>query len=89
MARRTHRSELPPDVAGIVEALRVCRHSMTEVQGKVRPFGPVYRAADAMLTAIDGLAELLTGDREHFWAKGSVGPDRAEQVRERQREVDG
>ena len=39
----------------------------------VRPFGQVYKAASAITAAIDGLAALLTGDRDYSWDNGSTG----------------
>ena len=46
---------------------------MIDVLRIVKPMGTVYNAASAVMSAIDSLAELLTGDREYFWDKGSTG----------------
>ena len=66
---------MPPDPAGVVRALRACRESMLEVQSRVRPTGPVYHGAAMVISAIDGFATVLTGERHYFSIDGSVAAD--------------
>jgi hypothetical protein len=70
VARRSQRSDMPPDRGAILDALDACRTAMIlGVQSKVRVNGPVYVAANAVVTAIDALAAQLTGDPQFFWDK--------------------
>ena len=75
MRRRT-RADMPPDPAAVVRALRACRDSMLEVQSRVRPTGPVYHGAAMVISAVDGFATVLTGERHYFSIDGSVSSDR-------------
>jgi hypothetical protein len=49
----------------------------------VKPFGVVYHALSMVVVAIDGLATVLTGQRDYFWAAGGGG------ATEGQREAEG
>ena len=72
MARRSQRSDLPPDRGALIDSLGACRRAMIlGVQSKVRINGPVYVAANAVVAAIDALAALLTGDPQFFWNKAA------------------
>jgi hypothetical protein len=75
--RRMARSDMPHNPATVVGALRACRDTMVDVMRVVKPFGPVYKAARAITTAIDAMAYLLTGEKEYFWDNGT-GAFRAE-----------
>lgn len=77
-----------PDHAAALAAVGACRQAMIHVLRTVKPMGPVYKAADGVIRAIDAFAGELTGDPEWFWIGGSVGPDRAEEVRARRPRVD-
>jgi hypothetical protein len=53
--------------ADTLEHLRICRARMIDVQ-RVTPInGPEYKAAEHVNEASDAFAEVLTGNREHFW----------------------
>jgi hypothetical protein len=70
MSRRLQRTDMPPDRSAILDALGACRTAtILGVQSKVRINRPVYVAANAVVTAIDALAALLTGDPQFFWDK--------------------
>jgi hypothetical protein len=63
---------MPPDRGAILDALGACRTAMIlGVQSRVRINGPVYVASNAVVTAIDALAALLTGDPQYFWNKAA------------------
>lgn len=82
--RRMTRGDMPPDPAKVVRALRACRETMIEVQGRVRPTGPTYHGAAMVIAAVDGFATLLTGQRYYFSADGSVAAEaRRVELRER------
>ena len=88
MAQRFKRSEMPPNPAAAVRAMRACREAMIEVHRNVNPNGPVYMAASAVTKAIDGLAMLLTGDPEYFWRPyHSNGTDPTPEADKRAREA--
>ena len=82
---------MPPDPARVIRALRTCRETMIEVQGRVRATGPVYHGAAMVIVSIDAFATLLTGQRYYFSADGSVAASaRREELRARaQWEQDG
>ena len=44
---------------------------MIDVHKQVKPMGPVYHGASTVMSAIDALATLLTGNRHYFWSDGS------------------
>lgn len=68
---------MPPHPAPSIRALRACRDAMIALHGQVRPFGPVYSLASGVVTAIDALADRLTGQERYFHAGGSTAsPDR-------------
>ena len=73
--RRMTRGDMPPDPAAVVRALRACRETMLQVQGRVRPTGPVYHGASMVIASIDGFATLLTGERYYFSVDGSVASE--------------
>ena len=62
---------MPPDPAATMRALRGCRDAMIEVCRCVKPMGPVYHAASMVISAIDAMATLLTGERFYFSIGGS------------------
>jgi hypothetical protein len=63
---------MPPDRGAILASLGACRTAMIlGVQSKVRINGPVYVAANAVVTAIDALAALLTDDPQFFRNKAA------------------
>ena len=74
-SRRTRRSDMPIDPAATMRALRVCRDAMIEVCRCVKPMGPVYHAASMVISAIDAMATLLTGERFYFSIGGSSASD--------------
>ncbi len=79
MVRRTGRSDMPPDPAAAVRAMRVCRDAMTEVCRCVKPMGPAYHAASMVISAIDAMATFLTGERYYFSAHGSAIGDASQE----------
>ncbi len=52
----------------------VCRHACNEAIGRAPIRDEIARRAEALKTAIGDVAEVLTGDREHFWLKPYGGP---------------
>ncbi len=76
---RSRRSFGAPDAREALAALESCRRAMVAVCAKAPVGSQVYRAADAVLTAIDDMAGAITGDRERFWTPGHAageGPER-------------
>lgn len=49
---------------------RECRLAMVQVLAGAEINGPHYRAAQAVMAALDGFAEAATGDRTLWHAKG-------------------
>ena len=83
MVRRQKRTELPPDPAGVVRALRVCRSEMQKVCAKVKPMGRIFHGASIVITAIDSFALLLTGHPDYFHAEpSSASQGRREEMAE-------
>jgi hypothetical protein len=67
--RSRRRSFTPGEAARLLEALGQSRAQLTAAMGKLPIRGPEYLAAESVMDAIDGLAEVLTGSRQYFWAK--------------------
>ena len=83
--RRTGRTDMPRDPAAVVRALRSCRSAMIDVCRTVKPMGPAYHAASMVISAIDGFAVFLTGERYYFSADGSSASEaRQEEQAERE-----
>jgi hypothetical protein len=64
------------EVAFLDDAAR-WRAACILVLRRARPQGELYKATEAMIDAIDGLAEVVTGDRKRFHqeAPRTPGPD--------------
>ncbi|TCZ61092.1 hypothetical protein [Roseicella aquatilis] len=69
MPKHRRRMLMPDAVDAALEAAEACRRAAMDVMRQAPIGGPVYQAASAVMDALDGLAEALTGDRERFWAK--------------------
>ncbi len=62
---RTQRNGLQPtEIEKVVGTLRDARQNAVEVLRNYRPFGPEYKAANAVADAIDNLIRELTGEPE-------------------------
>jgi hypothetical protein len=64
------------EVAFLEEAAR-WRQQCILVLTRAKPQGPLYKATEGILDAIDGLAEVVTGDRQrlHQQSPRTPGPD--------------
>ena len=69
MTRRSSRSDATIDKEALLQALGGCRRALIEVESRAEIGGPLYKNCDAVLAAIDALAEVLTGDRQYFWPR--------------------
>ncbi len=63
-----------PAAKQLLDAIGTCRKACIEASTEVPINGDVYQAAWKVKDAIDGLAEVLTGDRQHFWLKPHSTP---------------
>jgi hypothetical protein len=59
----------------LLAALGVCRSALIEASTKMKIGGPLYYSASSVIAAIDGLALLLSGERDYFHLKGHGGQD--------------
>ena len=75
LSQRTKRRFVKVDQ--VLEKLAVGRRGAIQVSTEAKIASPEYRAAQSALNAIDNLAEVLTGDQEHFHLK----PARADQMK--------
>jgi hypothetical protein len=66
MVNRRRRHFFESDAAALLAAIKACRDACIDALRKASPTAPI---AARTLTAIDGVAEVLTGDRHHFWMK--------------------
>jgi hypothetical protein len=57
----------------LIDALGTCRQAVIEASTKVKVMGPVYHACHMVTAAIDGLATLLTGSKQYFYAQTMRG----------------
>ncbi len=74
--RRSKRTFMSPDEArALLEAVRPSRDACTRALARAPIGTPVYKATSAVIDAIDTLAEVTMGSREHFWeGHQSAGP---------------
>ena len=69
MVQRFKRSHTIQNAPEVLASLARCRATMNDVCLHVTAFGPAYIAASKVIDAIDGMAEQITGDKEHFHLK--------------------
>lgn len=79
MSRRSsRRAELfESEKAELLEALGRCRRAIIAGQTRLKTGSPTYVLGSAVVSAIDTLAALLTGDPAHFHAKPHSTADRS------------
>ncbi len=58
----------------LLEALRRCRGACVEAHRHTGFDTDLYKRVTALEGAIDDVAEVLTGNREHFWLKSYGTP---------------
>jgi hypothetical protein len=67
--RRSRRVLDPIQVRRVLDSLGENRRLLNGLMGQLPVRGPEYLAAEAIVNAINDLAENLTGCRDHFWSK--------------------
>ncbi len=75
---------MPPEIADkLLESLRPTRHLLTRSLAEI-PIGcPEYQQIDKVVQQVDGLAEILTGARTHFYRDDGSGDARNKRDRTR------
>ena len=61
------------EVAFLEEAARL-RRTCIDVLTRAKPQGPLYKATEGIADAIDGLAEVVTGDRRTLYQRDATTP---------------
>jgi len=51
----------------LLTAIEQCRKASIDALRRAPCTGDVYHRTAALVDAIDGVAEVLTGSRQHFW----------------------
>ena len=72
--RRSTRSDRILNPEPLLVVLGTCRAEVLRATITVKAFGPLYHALSMVVTAIDALATMLTGNAYHFAIGGSVPP---------------
>jgi hypothetical protein len=64
------------EVAFLEEAARL-RRTYIDVLSRAKPQGPLYKATEGIVDVIDGLAEVVNGNRRRFYQRDATtpGPD--------------
>src|SRR5215203_5907711 len=62
------------DLDRLLAAIGECRRACIAANTQAPIGGPIYRAASRLTEEIDLVAELLTGNRRHFWLKPPTSP---------------
>ena len=70
----------PNDADALVKAIGACRRACVAASSVAPIGGPIYRAASRLMEEIDLVAEVLTGDRRHFWLTPHSTPGSAKPV---------
>jgi len=73
MPRRSSRSDRFGDRLALLAAMGPCRNRITREMARMEVGGPLYYSASTVVAAIDGLALMLTGHRDHFHLTGQAG----------------
>jgi hypothetical protein len=60
------------DRQALLTAIEQCRNASIDALRRVPCTGNVYSRTSALVDAIDGVAEVLTGNRQHFWLEPST-----------------
>lgn len=60
--------------AHFLEQARLWRQTCVLVLTRAKPQGPLYTATSSIIEAIDGLAEVVTGDRRTFHQRDATTP---------------
>jgi hypothetical protein len=69
MRHKRYAELFPTQKAALLEALRICRTAVIEAYRNLKPSSRTYRLGEPLVTAIDDMAEELTGDAKHFHEK--------------------
>ncbi len=62
------------DPSQVLEAIRACREAMIELQRCYPYRSAIYREAAVVMRDMDGLALLITGERDYFAAPRHSNP---------------
>ncbi len=65
MPSRSKRSDRSVDRERLLAAMGDCRETITREIARMEISGPLYFSSSTVLAAIDGLALMLTGRRDH------------------------
>jgi hypothetical protein len=60
------------DRQALLNAIEQCRKASIDALRRAPCTGDIYARTSALVDAIDDVAELLTGNREHFWLEPST-----------------
>ena len=69
---KTKRMFSETDRQALLTAIEQCRKASIDALRRATCTGDIYSRTSALVDAIDGVAEVLTGDREHFWLEPST-----------------
>ncbi len=87
MTRRSSRSDHVKDPEHLLRVIGACRAEVVRASAGVKAYGPVYHALSMVITAIDALATMITGNAYHFSIGGSVLTEQQRAVMEREKEA--
>lgn len=68
MARR-QRTFSDQDAAALLQASETYRGACVRALSQAPIGGPVYKACEAAMAAVDEVAFVITGDRRHLWSQ--------------------
>lgn len=74
MIKRTARGDHLISRDELLATLAYCRRQIIAIETRATIGGPLYRSCAVVREAIDGVVEVVTGDRTHFWGKGGSAP---------------
>jgi hypothetical protein len=69
---KTKRIITDTDSRNLLTAIEQCRKASIDALRRAPCTGDVYARTSVLVDAIDGVAEVLTGDRQHFWLEPST-----------------
>ena len=80
MSNARHKRHFGPNDADVLLDARYLPPRLRRSKHRGPYGGPVYRAAGRLMEEIDLVAEVLTGNRRHFWLKSRSTPGSSKPV---------
>ncbi|HEY8031896.1 MAG TPA: hypothetical protein VIF02_05845 [Methylocella sp.] len=77
----SRQSDFPHSLPGpVIGEMRRCRDAAVRAASSVKSHGVIYHALQMVVVAIDGAAQVITG-QPYYFSEGGTGPSESERAR--------